>query len=83
MGQIKYAPVPGWVQEAFARGSTLVFTHSGQQARRPDIGGHAGGHYAPRSRMHFAVPSVGTLPAGDAPSLSFGTLLLFPFFTHV
>ena len=31
--------------------------------------------------MHFAVSAVGTLAAGDAPSLSFGMLLLFPFIT--
>ncbi|MPM45711.1 hypothetical protein SDC9_92402 [bioreactor metagenome] len=52
------------------RGSTLANTHAGPTAGRPDNGGSAGGHYAPRSRMHLAAFAGGALSAGGAPSLS-------------
>ena len=55
-----------------SRGSTLAFAHAGPTAGQPDNGGLTGGHYAPRSRMHFAASAVGTLTAGGAPSLPFG-----------
>ena len=71
--KIKTPLIPIRVQETSKDAVPLLhFAHAGQTAGQPSNGGSAGGHYAPRSRMHFTPSAVGVLPAAGAPSLPFG-----------